>query len=65
MLAQVYAVAGDFETAIEWLSLAVERGFINYPYLADHDPLLTRMTGHPEYRRLLEEVRGRWNNFAA
>ena len=65
MLAQAYALADEADAAIEWLRLAVSRGFINYPYLEKFDPLLTRLSSHAEYRELLEAVRQRWTDFAA
>jgi hypothetical protein len=38
MLAQGYALAGMPEDAIRCLRVAIDRGFINYPFLARHDP---------------------------
>jgi predicted Zn-dependent protease len=65
MLAQAYALAGNNEKALEWLSLAVSRGFINFPYLNEHDPLLTRLKGDQRYEDLLARVEQRWKDFAA
>lgn len=63
MFAQAFALADEPEAAIEWLSLAVARGFINYPYLHQHDPLLTRLNKYPSYRSLLKEVKQEWSSF--
>lgn len=63
MFAQAFAVADEPEAAMEWLSLAVERGFINYPYLHKYDPLLTRLNKYPSYRNLLKEVEQKWSDF--
>ena len=38
IVAQGYALAGMPERALHWLAIAVDRGFINYPFLAHHDP---------------------------
>ena len=65
MLAQAFALADEPDAALEWLRLAVSRGFINYPYLDRYDPLLTRLNDHAEYRELVETVRQRWTEFAA
>ena len=65
MIAQAYALAGDAERAVEWLTLAVARGFINYPYLTRHDPLLTRLNGTAAYDELMQTVRSRWESFVA
>ena len=39
ILAQGYALARMPERAMRWLAIAVDRGFINYPFLAKHDPV--------------------------
>jgi len=62
-LGQAYAIAGDADRAVHWITIAVERGFINYPFLARHDPYLRRLTSHSSYVELLEKVRRRWEAF--
>jgi tetratricopeptide (TPR) repeat protein len=64
-LAQAYALAGDAASAVEWISVAVDKGFINYPYLAEHDPVLAPLVGNPAYDRVLAEARRRWEAFPA
>lgn len=63
ILAECYALAGETNEAIDWLANAVERGFLNYPLLAQHDPLLAPVRGDPRCRRLLEDLRSRWEAF--
>lgn len=62
-LAEGYAMAGVAERAIHWLTVAVERGYINYPFLAHHDPCFESMREQPGFRRLMETVRERWQRF--
>jgi tetratricopeptide (TPR) repeat protein len=62
-LAHGYAAAGMPDRAIQWLSIAVDRGFINYTFLAHHDPLLNPLRTHARFRQLLETVRERWEEF--
>jgi hypothetical protein len=62
-LGQAYALVGDAERAVHWISMAVDRGFINYPFLARHDPFLRALDDHPPYARLLHRVRLRWEAF--
>jgi tetratricopeptide (TPR) repeat protein len=64
-LAQGYALAGMPDAAIHWLRIAVERGFINYPFLSEHDPFLKRLRPDPRFKDLLATVRKRWEAFEA
>jgi TolB-like protein len=63
MMAQGYALAGMSDRALHWLAIAVDRGFINYPFLARHDPCLAGLRTHPGFRQLMERVRERWERF--
>ena len=65
MIAQAYALGGNVDGALEWLAVAVGRGFINFPYLDRHDPLLTRLKGSRRYASLLQDVQRRWEAFEA
>jgi TolB-like protein/thioredoxin-like negative regulator of GroEL len=62
-IAQGYALAGMPERALHWLAIAVDRGFINYPYLAQHDPFFATLHSHPRFQALMEHVRDRWERF--
>ena len=63
LLAQGYALAGRPERALHCLAMAVDRGFINHPYLARHDPFLESLRGDPRFQQLLEAVHDRWERF--
>lgn len=65
MLAGAFAAAGKPEEAMHWLKLAAERGFINYPYLAQHDPFFESLRGRPQFQELLAIAHDRWQSFAA
>jgi non-specific serine/threonine protein kinase len=64
-LAGGYALLGQYDNAMHWLMTAVERGFINYPFLNAHDPLLAELRSRPAFTRLMDDVRRRWNAFPA
>jgi TolB-like protein len=64
-LAQGFAFMKMPEPAMRWLRVAVDRGFINYPFLAHHDPFFSALRDDPQYIRLLEDVRERWEAFEA
>jgi TolB-like protein/cytochrome c-type biogenesis protein CcmH/NrfG len=63
MLASAYARAGATDQAMRWLERAVERGFINYPFLSRIDPTLENLRREPQFDRLMEVVRARWVQF--
>ena len=61
--ASFFAILGDFDTALEWLENSVDRGFINYPFMSQYDPFLTKMRGNPRYDKLMERVKYEWEKF--
>lgn len=64
-IAQAHAMAGDAQAAVHWLEVAIARGFINYPYLAEHDPFFRTLADNDAYRALLDEAKSLWSAFPA
>ena len=62
-VASFCALAEMETTAFEWLAVAVDRGFVNYPLLATHDPFLARLRGEARFDALMERVRDEWEHF--
>jgi len=60
-----YALVGEKEPALEWLALAVRRGFLNYRFLSEHDPLLASLREDERFRALMAEARTRFDNLDA
>ena len=49
--------------SVNWLRVAVDRGYINHPFLARYDPCLEQVRSEPRFQQLLELVRERWRSF--
>lgn len=64
-LAHGYAWRGMTEEAMRWLSVAADRGFINYPFVAEHDPAFRHLTADPRCQSVFENIRTRWESFEA
>lgn len=58
--ADAFAAIGCRDEAIGWVGNAVDRGFINYPFLAEYDPFLETVRREPGFTRLLAAVKPRW-----
>jgi len=63
VVAELYAMLDEREKALEWMENAVNRGFINYPYLSDYDPFLAKLRGDPRFQKLMVRVKGEWERF--
>ncbi len=50
---------------MRWLERSRRIGFINYPFLAEHDPHLESLRGREDFRRYLDRVRAEWKEFEA
>jgi tetratricopeptide (TPR) repeat protein len=62
MIAEVYVILGEIEQAFDWLENAVNWGFINYPYLSEHNPLLKKLRSKPRFKKLMERVKHEWES---
>ncbi len=62
-VAGAFALLGETDDALKWLKTAVTAGFINYPMLAEHDPLLASIRGDERFGQLMETVKHEWESF--
>ena len=53
-LAELLALIGDSDAAIDALEQSVRLGMAHYPFLAHRDRLLSSLHGHPRFERLLD-----------
>ena len=53
------------EQAMDWIENALDRGFFNYPFVAQQDPLLNNLRDTPQFNELLARMKTRWQAFVA
>jgi TolB-like protein/tetratricopeptide (TPR) repeat protein len=58
--AEGWAKAGNAKRAAQWLDRAVELGFVNWPYLAQHSPFFSPLKDDPSLNPVLEKAKRRW-----
>jgi serine/threonine protein kinase len=63
MIASCYAMIKKVDESLYWLEHAVSRGFINYPFLNEYDPFLENIRSEERFKRLMERVKYKWENF--
>jgi hypothetical protein len=59
-IASAFALLGKTSDAVRWTAIAIDSGFINYPCLTRHDPFLESVRMDPEFQKLMESLKGRW-----
>ena len=57
-----YAANKDADKTLEWLELAFQNGFTNYPFLADYDPHLRFLDDDPRFQDFLKRVKETWED---
>jgi serine/threonine protein kinase/tetratricopeptide (TPR) repeat protein len=62
-MAHGYALIKEKKKALDWLENAIDRGFIAYPFLNDHDPFLDDIRGEERFKKLIQRVKNEWENF--
>jgi tetratricopeptide (TPR) repeat protein len=62
MTASLYAMIGRENEALDWLELAVTRGFYNHIFL-EREPFLKRLHDSPRFQAILDEARRRSEAF--
>jgi len=63
ILTGIFALLNEKNEALDWLEIAVNQGFINYPLLAERDPFLENIRGEERFKNLMERVKYEWENF--
>jgi TolB-like protein len=65
LVASMHALAGLRTEALDLLSNAVDRGFTNYPFISQHDPLIESIRAEPRFQEILAKAKREWEHFDA
>jgi non-specific serine/threonine protein kinase len=56
-VAEAFALLDEKKEALDWLENAVNRGFINYPFINEYDTFLANIRGEERFKKLMERVK--------
>ena len=62
LMAECFALLDEKKEALDWLELAVEKGWINYPLFSKLDPFLKNIRGEARFKKLMEKVKYEWQH---
>jgi non-specific serine/threonine protein kinase len=62
-MAEGYALLGETAEALRWLEHAVDKGWINYPFLYEVDPWLQSLRSDTRFEQLMQRVKREWEAF--
>jgi serine/threonine protein kinase len=62
-LAESFAMAGALERALAVLEEAVDKGFYAHGFMTKYCPFMAPLRGSPEFERIMEKARKRWEAF--
>jgi len=62
-VADAFALLDEKKEALDWLENAVNRGFINYPFINNYDFFLDNIRGEERFKKLMERVKYEWEHF--
>jgi len=62
-MATFYSYLEDKDQSLEWLENAIDRGFINYPFINDYDKFLNNVRSEERFKVLMKKVKHEWENF--
>ncbi len=54
---------GHKQEALDWLENAIDRGFINYPLIAQHDPFFKKFKDDERFKKLLVRLKNECEEF--
>jgi TolB-like protein len=62
-VAEVHALKGEKEEALDWLENSIDRGNFNYPFMNEYDPFLKSLREEFRFKKLMQRIKTDWENF--
>ncbi len=62
-VADAFALLDEKTEALDWLENAIIGGFINYPFMSQHDWFLDNIRSDDRFKKLMEKVKYEWEHF--
>jgi TolB-like protein len=59
-----YSLIDEKEEALKYLNHAINRDFINYPFFSKIDPFLKNLRKEERFKKLMDRVKYKWENFS-
>jgi serine/threonine protein kinase/Tfp pilus assembly protein PilF len=59
---RAFALLDEKNEALDWLENAVNKGFINYPFISKYDTFLENIRGEERFKKLIERVKYEWEH---
>ena len=63
IIAALFSFIGETEKSYEWLENAIDRGFVNYPFLNEYDPFLSNIRNEGRFKKLMKKVKNMWKSY--
>ncbi|MEX2578502.1 MAG: protein kinase [Verrucomicrobiales bacterium] len=65
-MATMFSMVGELDESMKWLThAALDRGFVNYPFLSRKDMMLKNLRADPRFALLMERVEKLWEGIEA
>jgi TolB-like protein len=62
VISSILAFLCEKEKALDWLANAINRGFLNYPFMSEKDIFINNIRGEVQFKKLMEQAKQTWEN---
>lgn len=63
IMAECYALIDEHDHALSWLKHSINYGISNLNFLSESDPFLENIRGDKRFKKLIDEIKYKWENF--